>query len=389
MAKNEASNFKVLYKEYESKHKTRYLKNDIRIEAETMICEREFVKWLKIKYPKKITSETYQKSYTYKLFNEFMIAFKKNRYSKKIQIIIASLEEQLSLDQKFPETEKHTYDVDLVEEYLKNKKLVESLPPDEQIRKGIYLEIILSQIKSSCEEKQQPLNRVLDIGYPILVDNSMFNFGFYLGIKLMNLAIHKIEALLNYQNALWKHELIFPTFIEHSVCRIVEKFSLVYNGQRLLKIMDWVEKNRKFISQEEADRYIDPPSYIFFYWPYPEEKLDQLYKSLVLNKKIDENNLFSDSFRKNDPAAKNVTVWKSSSIELMYLLYLIYNKNSHHYSLPLHDIGCILFKKESNNFDKKVLNTIFNQLIKKIKAKDKLSLNLITIEDIVAKLKLK
>ena len=35
------------------------------------------------------------------------------------------------------------------------------------------------------------------------------------------------------------------------------------------------------------------------------------------------------------------------------------------------------------------LNTIFNQLIKKIKAKDKLSLNLITIEDIVAKLKLK
>ena len=178
------------------------------------------------------------------------------------------------------------------------------------------MEGFLYVIQDYCEKNNLPVDKILQIKYPIIIDSTKYGFQSFLGRTLISFDVNKIEAILSYQNILWKGESLFASFVEHGVYSYVIHNSPFDNSIRLSKIMQWVEKNRVFIfpdaqnQKEEKGASLEQgkskkPVTVYHFWPYEEEKLAELYNALILHNKITKNDSFSESFKTYENFPKN------------------------------------------------------------------------------------
>lgn len=396
-----SSYFKPIYEACFAEIKKTKSFTDIQKLIDVIFHEREFVDWLKKKNPQKVTPKSYRKFCTQKNFQEFFKSFYKIENKQENEKKKEQIGEQLGIVKKLPPIKTHEYDVDIVKAYFEIKKLLETIVDDGQyLKKEEYLQRILYLITDYCQINNLPIDQVLQIKYPIIVKSTNVGFQTYLGMTMIAFDINKIEAILSYQNILWKGEGLFASFVEHGVYSFVYHNSQFDNNIRLSKIMQWVEKNRVFTfpgSQNEKKGEKTPTleygettnlATIFYYWPYSEEKLTELYIALVLNNKINENKSFLESFKTYESLPVNGTIWKAKQVQLMYLLYLIYKKKKQHNSMHLHDIALKLFRSTEITFSGNGLNTTFNQIVQYEAGKKKLSSGLQSIQEIFENLKL-
>jgi hypothetical protein len=445
--------FIPLYERYLSKLSTSEQLREREKIIDAIFHEREFIEWLRIQYKGKLTEESYAKLSTLINFEKYINVYNKieNRsteYEKK-----KIIQEQILSERLIP-ISKYEYDVDIVEAYFQIKELLDKVELTEGFsQKEQYLLAMKYPISDYCKKNELPVQKVFEIKYPIVVDDTIYGFETYLGRTLIAFDVNKIEAILSYQNSKWKQKELFASFVEHGVYNYVKNNSPFDNNLRLSKIMVWVEKNREFYSDDLSNKVIPHEDTLkvgitksdslkdeitkkndlkiklrkgnksnkkkpqerkskkkknkvtesnpdllktsqesygfstkeiaqFHYWPYEPEKLKELYDALVTNDKIEQNDLFVESFKTYKDFPKNGTIWKAKQIQLMFLLYLIYGKKKQHKSLPLHNIAVKLFKKGNEDFYARALNTTFNQLLEKPNGGKKLSLGLQSIQDI-------
>jgi hypothetical protein len=368
--------------------------------ADAIFHQREFSEWLRFKYKDKLTSETFSKLANAKNFQLYI-----SKYHKLIIGVDEKKKRQAIYDQvrlsKLKSISKHEYDVDIVESYFKIKELLENV----KIRKGVskedYIKTIRYPIENYCNEFDLPITQILQMKYPIIVTSNIQGFDSFFGRTLMAFDINKIEAILSYQNALWKGKGLFPSFVEHGVYRFIMNNSPFDNTIRLGKIMDWVNRNRIFLKPEVSKNDDNNKSKAtldfgienikvnnYTYWPYSDGDLKKLYDTLVFKNMIYENDSFYELFKIYTEFPKNPIEWRWSPNQLMYLLYLIFNMKKDHEGYKVHDIACRIFKNSVGNFYKKNLNTILNQVINCHNDKQSLSYNLKTIKTIFDELKL-
>lgn len=397
--------FIPIYEAYFARQKKPF--SPIQLEADMNFYESEFIDWLRNKFGKKLSGETYPKYCTQKYFQLFISGFKSIQNKTELNNKKQAIYQKILQESKFPTITKHEYDVDIVETYFKIKQLLETEFSEEQHKLNKdYLIGFLYPIKIYCKENKMPFDRVMQSKYPIIINNGNYNFEAFLGRTLIACDIHKIEAILTYQNAKWKEEGIFPSFVEHLVYSFVLSNSLINKNERLSKIMNWVGHHRTYIAVDESVEIPMPEKKTneqnkskentspaipktakkkqknkrkkvkskpdtpkkafgvetidlkkFDYWPYPEDKLTVLYKILVEEKKIEETDYFFELFTKHVNITKTPIIWKTANIQLMYLLHLIYKKDTQFKSWPLHTIALTLFTSNKRNFDSKGLNT--------------------------------
>ena len=368
--------------------------------ADAIFHEREFSEWLKIKYKDKLTYETFLKLADAKNFKLYI-----SKYHKLIIGADEKKKRQAIYDQvrlaKLKPISKHEYDVDIVESYFNLKELLENIKIREGVSKDDYLKAIKYPIENYCNEVDLPITQILQMKYPIIVKSNIQGFESYLGRTLIAFDINKIEAILSYQNSIWKGNDSFPSFIEHLVYRFIKNNSPFDNDIRLGKIMDWVNRNRVFLKPDVSKKDDNKKSKAtldfgienikvnnYTYWPYSDENLKKLYDTLVFKNMIYENDSFYELFKTYIEFPKNPIEWRWSPNQLMYLLYLIFNMKKDYEGYNVHDIACRIFKNSVGNFYKKNLNTIFNQVINCHNDKQPLSSNLKKIKTIFDELNL-
>ena len=385
--------FIPVYEKYFSKLKFRKAPSEQDKLADAIYHEREFIKWLTKEYSKDLTQNVFKKLCTHSNFTKYITSYEKIKDRKEERELRKVIVERLQGEKLKPVT-KYEYDVDIVEAYFNISNLLESVQHiDGFTKKEEYLKRILFLIENYCKKNNFPLNTVMQLRYPIVINSSDNIFDAALGISIIAFDINKIEAFLSYQNTIWKGEGLFASFVEHGVYRYVKNNSPFDNDKRLEKIMQWVGKNRYFILPEfKGENANKNPTLEYgetkskyevpFYWSYAEVKLTELYNALLLNQKIEKNELFLESFNKYEDFPTNLTVWKAKKIQLIYLLYLIYNKKSQHNSLSLSNIAIKLFKDTNKGFDADILNITFHQLRSYEKERKKLSSGLQSIKDI-------
>lgn len=143
--------FIPIYESSFEKSKKSKLISPIQKEAEIIFCEREFVDWLRNKFGKKLTDETYPKYCSKKYFQLFIPVFDKIKNNKEFKTKKENILQQLIINAKFPSTTKHEYDVDIVEAYYKTKQLLETQFTGEQLKtKKEYLNGFLHPIQYYC-----------------------------------------------------------------------------------------------------------------------------------------------------------------------------------------------------------------------------------------------
>jgi hypothetical protein len=365
--------------------------------ADAIFHEREFAEWLRIKYKDKLTNETFIKLADKKNFNFYITKYNKTKKRADEKKKRQTIYDQVRLSKLKP-VSKHEYDVDIVDSYFKTKELLEKIKIREGISKGDYLKTTKYPIEIYCKNVDLPIAQILQMKYPIIVHSNIHGFESYLGRTLLAFDINKIEAILSYQNAIWKGKGLFPSFVEHGVYRFILNNSPFDNNIRLGKIMDWVNRNRIFVNPKDYTKNKLKATLEFgtqkkvvnkyTYWPYGEEDLTKLYDVLVFKKIINKNETFSDLFKNYCEFPENPIEWRWSPNQLMYLLYLIFNEKKEYEGYKIHDIACRIFKNPIGNFDKKNLNTILNQVINNLNDKKMLSFNLKNIKDIFDNLKL-
>ena len=368
--------------------------------ADAIFHEREFAEWLRIKYKGKLTSETFIQ---FADANNFKLYITK--YNKTINRDDEKKKRQAIYDQvrlsKLKTISKHEYDVDIVESYFKIKELLENAKIRKGVSKDDYLKILKYPIEIHCKNMDLPANQILEMKYPIIINSNIHGFESFLGRTLIAFDINKIEALLSYQNAIWKGKGLFPSFVEHGVYRFIINNSPFDNTIRLERIMNWVNQNRMFLKPEVSKNDDNKKSKAtldfgiekiqvnnYTYWPYNKDDLKKLHDALFLENKIYNHDSFSELFLIYNEFPKKPIEWRVSPNQLMYLLYLIFKKQKQFHGYQLDDIACRIFKKSVGNFDKKNLNTILNQVIKNLNDKKPLSSNLKIIQKIFDDLKL-
>ncbi len=410
----------------------------IQTEADMNFYEREFIDWLRNKFGKKLSALTYPTYCTQKYFQLFISGFKSIQNKTEFKNKKEAIYQQLLQDSKFPPITKHEYDVDIVETYFRIKQLLETeFSEDPHKLNKDYLIRFLYPIQFYCKENEMPFDRVMQSKYPIIINNGNYNFEAFLGRTLIACDIHKIEAILTYQNAKWRKEGIFPSFVEHLVYSFVLHNSLINKNERLSKIMNWVGNHRTYIAVDESVETPMPEKKTveqntskentspalsetakkkqknkrkkvkskpdtpkeafgvetidlkkFDYWPYPEDKLTLLYKFLVEENKIEETKYFSELFTTHVNITKTPIVWKTANIQLMYLLHLIYKKDPQFKSWPLQTIAITLFTSNQRNFDSKGLNTSLLHAKEYENTKKKMSPGIRSIKNIYDRLEL-
>ncbi|MDO9000234.1 MAG: hypothetical protein Q7W45_10755 [Bacteroidota bacterium] len=367
--------------------------------ADAIFHERAFVEWLRIQFKKKLTEKTYPKLANANNFKNYLKSYKKIKNRKEEFITRKLILDQVKLAKLKP-VSKYEYDVDMVDAFFRTEKIISVVKTLEGFKKEDFLEAMKQPIIIYCKKVDLPFELILQMKYPIVVPNTTYGFEAYLGRTLIAFDENKIEAILGYQNAIWKGKGLFASFVEHGVYRYVKNNSPFDNNIRLAKIMNWVERNRYFLPHHEVSKNkIEKTPTLnygikktdvsqFHYWPYSEDSLNKLYDALILNNKINENDSFCEHFKKYNILPKNPIEWKVSQKQLMYLLYLIYKEQKEYCSIPIHKIAEILFKNTKANFDAKILNTLLNQLIDDFKTRKPLSIGLKSIKTIFESLNL-
>lgn len=398
MKKHISRLFLPIYEDYFSKLKEKVSLKEIEQIADAIFHEREFNEWLKNKYKNELTNNKYHKYVNEVNFKIYLKTYNATKNREDQLVKRKSILDQLKLEKLKP-ISKHEYDVDMVDAYLKIESELNIVKYIEGLKKEEYLETIKYPIINYCQKADLPYEAIIQMKYPIVVTNTIYGFEAYLGRTLIAFDINKIEAILSYQNAKWQNKNPFASFVEHLVYNFINKNSPFDNNVRLSKIMFWVDKNRHFLPPDNSSNRTKDKSTALnygiiktivsklYYWPYSKKSLNDLYKALISNNKIKENKSFILPFKKYSDFPTNLTEWKASQVELMYLLYLIYNKKQHN-SQPLHNIAMKLFKKIEGDFDQKGLNTTFNQLINDLETNKELSTGLKSIDDIFSALNL-
>src|SRR5574337_780342 len=121
---------------------------------------------------------------------------------------------------------------------------------------------------------------MISSGFPLLIPTNDSRFYVHLARKLMMFDVHKIGAVLDWNNAIFKGEGFFPTMVEHGVYDMVKHSSPFDNDTRLEKIMNWVERNRTFTSHDEQQKKTEQEQSEpqFHFWPYTSKSLRELHK---------------------------------------------------------------------------------------------------------------
>jgi hypothetical protein len=163
--------------------------------------------------------------------------------------------------------------------------------------------------------------------------------------------VNKIEAFLSHQRKGWKRPGSFITFVDSLVYRFVRNNSPFDNQVRLDKISSWVNQR----GNEFEGSYL--------YWNGTQASLESLYNELVKHKLVDVNPYFLDSFKKLDIKGKYCTTWNGSNRQLMWLLYLIYDKQDRYNNFMLHQIAVNLFKNNKPSFGANNLSTTLRSII--------------------------
>ena len=368
--------------------------------ADAIFHEREFAAWLKIKFKGKLTSETFIQFADANNFKSYITKYNKTIKGEDEKKKRQAIYDQVRLS-KLKTISKHEYDVDIVESYFKIKELLENVKIRKGVSKDDYLKAIEDPVEIYCEELDLPVTQILQLKYPIIINSNIHGFESFLGRTLLAFDINKIEAILSYQNAIWKGKGLFPSFVEHGVYRFIKNNSPFNNTIRLERIMNWVNQNRIFLKPEVSKNNDNNKSKAtldfgiekiqvnnYTYWPYSDEDLTKLYDTLVLKNMIYKNDSFSELFKIYNEFPKDPIVWRWSPNQLMYLLYLIFKKKKDYAGYKVHDIACRIFKNSVDNFRKKNLNTILNQVINCHNDTNAMSYNLITIKRIFNELKL-
>ena len=367
--------------------------------ADAIFHEREFIEWLRIKYKGQLTSEAFIKLVDAKNFKTYITKYNKTKTKEEVKKKRKAIYDQVRLSKLEP-ISKHEYDIDIVESYFKIKDLLDNIKIREGVLKEEYLKTIKYPVEIHCNDSDLPITLILQMKYPIIINSNVPGFESYFGRTLIAFDINKIEAILSYQNSIWKGSGFFPSFVEHLVYRFIKKNSPFDNNIRLGKIMDWVNRNRIFLKPEVSKNDNNKSKATldfgienikvnnYTYWPYSDADLKKLYDALVLKNMIYENDSFYELFKIYTEFPKNPIEWRCSTNQLMYILYLIFKKKKEYDGYKVHDIACRIFKNSGGNFYKKNLNTILNQIIKNLNDKQPLSANLKTIKTIFNELKL-
>lgn len=398
MKKHISSIFLPIYENYFLIQKEKVALKEIEKIADAIFHEREFNEYLKKKYKKELDNNNFDKYVNDANFKTYLTINNKSKNQKDHLEKRKSILDLLKLEKLKP-ISKHEYDVDIVDAYLKIESELNNVKNNEGLKKEEYLESIKYPIINYCHKEDLPYEAIIQMKYPIVVPNTAHGFEAYLGRTLIAFDINKIEALLSYQNSKWLSKNLFASFVEHLVYNFIYKNSPFDNNIRLSKIMLWVDKNRHFLPTVKSSNKTKGKSTALnygiiktnvsklYYWPYSKKSLNDLKKALISNNKIHENKSFILLFKNYSDFPTNLTEWKASQIELLYLLYLIYNKKPHN-SLPLHHVAMKLFKKVIGDFNQKGLNTAFNQLINDFKTNRELSTGLKSIDNIFIALNL-
>jgi hypothetical protein len=105
-----------------------------------------------------------------------------------------------------------------------------------------------------CNEADLPVTQILQMESPIVIESNTIGFDAFLGRTLIAFDVNKIEAILGYQNAIWRGKGLFASFVENGVYNYVKNNSPFDNNIRLAKIMNWVERNSLFLPPNDESK---------------------------------------------------------------------------------------------------------------------------------------
>lgn len=385
MTKHISSIFAPIYEKWALDNKQELQKEEKIVDA--IYHEREFGVWLKNEFGNENQKINYPSLVNSKNFEKYLKAYGKRKNKQEEKLKKENILEGLKVE-NIGVLSKQPYDIDMVSNYFKIKEALEKLKkPKPGIVNDFFLESALSPIQYFCEEKNWPLNTILEGKYPIVVDANAHNYEIHLARTLMTYDLNKVNALLDYQNAAWQKSRtdFFPSIVEHGTYNYLVKNSPFNNETCLKKIMRWVEKNRVFVPNIIIEKAEESN---YFYWPFAEEKLKKLELKLIENNCIQKTSTFYSSFKISKDFPKPSIIWLGSHVQLMSLLYLIYKKKGFHKNMPIHQIGVYLFKPKTGDYTVKTLNTSLNEIRPKFEKSGKRSPALQIILDIVLDLNL-
>jgi hypothetical protein len=239
--------FIPIYENYFSKLSVKNPVTESRKISDAVFHEREFIEWLRIKYKNKLTVITYPKLANVKNFNLYIKAYNQIKNRKEEKEKRKLIYDQIRLA-KLKDVSKHEYDVDIVDAYLKIEQMIDSVKTRAGFDREHYLEAMKQSVIFYCQQSDLPISQILQMKYPLIVLSDSIGFETHLGRTLISFDENKIEAILAYQNAIWKGTGLFASLVEHGVYNYVKNNSPFDNNNRLGKIMNWVEKNRFFFT---------------------------------------------------------------------------------------------------------------------------------------------
>jgi hypothetical protein len=167
-----------------------------------------------------------------------------------------------------------------------------------------------------------------------------------------------------------------------------QEMSLLYGIQPIEnKIIQFFKKEDPIVQTIPIIALESPKPPAFYYWPYSEDQLNQLY--LSIQNRISPNENFMQSFMNKDVPQNSRTNWTGKQTELIYLFYLI---SGGKWELgrfePLHDVLPKLFVCKGAELISQSLNTKYNHLLSNFIAPGKIPKHLSKIEDLVFSLNL-
>lgn len=126
----------------------------------------------------------------------------------------------------------HPYCVDIITTYVQLSKLRFK-------KKGGFLKKVEEGIRFYCISNEIDFNYHFDNRLPLIISPTVNNFQWFFGLQIIGFDIHKIKALLSFQQKRYLNEgADYVTFIEFAVYRIVNNFNLIDNSERLRMIME-------------------------------------------------------------------------------------------------------------------------------------------------------
>lgn len=171
--------------------------------------------------------------------------------------------------------------------------------------------------------EEQQLERKGDI-FPLLVLPPDSNFyAHFLSIRLGIEPPAKARFILDHHKANFAGNRYytkdqFTAMVEYIIITSVDRLKMPDTLERCDQIANWISR------QEGKGQTESRPAELFFYWPYPIEKLDALYEFLLANDLIEPNTAFRDSFRLFFVDSALRTIWKGDMKVLVGLFYKVY-----------------------------------------------------------------